>query len=304
MRILVTGRHGQLGWELERALRPLGEVVAVGRADCDLARPAQVREAIRAAHPQLIVNAAAYTAVDQAESEPALAQAINGDAPGLIAQEAKRLGAALIHYSTDYVFDGRKATPYVETDATNPLSVYGRSKLAGEQAIAAAGVPHLILRTSWVYALRGRNFVLTMMRLARERPELRVVDDQRGVPNWARTLAEATRDLIARSDLRTALAARGGVCHLSCRGATTWHGFASAIVDRLVENGAPRVRVTPIASAEYRTAASRPANSVLDGGKLARDWGVTLPPWRAAFDACMPRSGSGNDPATRSVRRE
>ena len=292
MRILVTGRDGQLGWELERALRPLGEVVAVGRADCDLARPAQVREAIRAAHPQLVVNAAAYTAVDQAESEPALAQAINGDAPGLIAQEAKRLGAALIHYSTDYVFDGRKATPYVETDATNPLSVYGRTKLAGEQAIAAAGVPHLILRTSWVYAARGRNFVRTILRLARERPTITVVDDQWGAPTWARTIAEATSSIVAHAravgnDVGAAFVEHGGIHHLTAVGATTWYEFARAVLEQVADPARRLQRLLPIASIDYVTAAARPANSRLDCSRVTRSWGLTLPAWDVALAACL-----------------
>jgi len=195
-RILLVGRDGQVGTELQRTLAPLGEVTAVDRDTCDLTRPEQVRQTVRVVAPQLIINVAAHTAVDQAESEPALAFAINADAPALLAEEARRLGAAVIHYSTDYVYDGRKGEPYVESDAVNPLGVYGRSKLAGEQAIATAGVPHLILRTSWVYGLHGRNFLLTMVRLAREKPELRVVDDQVGVPNWAVALARATTNVV------------------------------------------------------------------------------------------------------------
>jgi len=292
MRILLVGKDGQVGWELQRALQPLGELVAVGRERCDLAQPAQVRETVRSTRPDLIVNAAAYTAVDQAESEPALAFAINADAPALLAEEAKRIGAALVHYSTDYVFDGSKPAPYVETDPTGPLSVYGRSKLAGEQAIAAAGVPHLVLRTSWVYALRGRNFLLTILRLAREKPELRVVADQRGVPNWSATLADATAEILCRAassgGVADALADRSGVFHLSCRGETTWHGFACMIVKALrVRGEAPMVAVAPISTAEFPTAARRPANSVLDGGLLARTWGVALPAWETAFEACL-----------------
>ncbi len=298
MRMLVTGGQGQIGWELQGCLPPLGEVIAVDIAECDLTQSAQVSALVRRVKPDLIINTAAHTAVDRAESEPALAQTLNADVPALLADEARALGAALIHYSTDYVFDGAKTTPYVETDPVNPLSVYGRTKLAGEQAVAAAGIPHLILRTSWVYGMRGNNFLLTMMRLARTRPELRVVADQRGVPNWSHTLADATRAVIAaaqqRGGVREALAAQGGLFHLTCSGPTTWHGFAAAIVDRLADNGdAPRVPVTPIATSDYPTAAARPANSVLDGGHLAREWGVQLPHWRLAFDQCLPpRAGT------------
>ena len=293
MRILLTGKDGQLGWELQRALQPLGEVIAVGRTECDLARPAQVREVVRHAKPELIVNAAAYTAVDKAESEPASARAINADAPGLLAEEARRLGAALIHYSTDYVFDGSKATPYVETDATNPLSVYGRTKLAGEQAVAAANVPHLILRTSWVYAARGHNFLLTMMRLAREGRELRVVDDQYGVPNWAGELAAAvtvilTRALRRRGGVRAALERDGGTFHLSAPGRTTWHGFAVAIIAAASARGlVPPVVVQPITTGEYPTPTRRPANSVLSGARLAQEWSVQMPSWEIALDRCL-----------------
>ncbi len=291
-RILLLGRDGQVGWELQRTLQPLGEVTAVGRDSCDLARPEQIRATVRAAAPELIVNAAAYTAVDRAEAEPALALAVNAEAPSLLASEAKRLGAALIHYSTDYVFDGRKRGPYLETDTVNPLSVYGRSKLAGELGIAASGVPHLVLRTSWVYALRGRNFLRTIMRLAREKPELRVVADQHGVPNSAATLAVATAAIVqqaaAGGDPIRAIGERGGVYHLSCGGQTTWHGFATAIVERLAQAGRlPPVAVVPITTAEFPTAARRPSNSVLDAAKLARDWAVTLPDWCSALESCL-----------------
>ena len=301
MRILVTGGQGQIGWELQRCLVSLGEVIAVDLAECDLTQSAQVSALVRRVKPDLIINTAAHTAVDRAESEPELSQTLNADVPALLADEARALGSALIHYSTDYVFDGTKTTPYVETDPVNPLSTYGRTKLAGERAVAAAGIPHLILRTSWVYGTRGSNFLLTMMRLAKSRPEIRVVDDQRGVPNWSHTLADATRAVIAtaqqRGGVREAFTAQGGLYHLTCSGPTTWHGFATAIVDRLADNGeAPRVRVVPIATADYPTAAVRPANSVLDGGRLVRDWGVVLPHWRAAFDQCLPLLASAPEP--------
>jgi len=298
MRILVTGAQGQIGWELQQCLPALGDVVAVDLAECDLTQPAQVSNLIRSVKPDLIVNTAAHTAVDRAEAEPALAQTLNADVPAQLADEARRLGAALIHYSTDYVYDGMKSGPYVESDPVKPLSTYGRTKLAGEQAVAAAGIPHLILRTSWVYGMRGSNFLLTMMRLAATRTELRVVADQHGVPNWSHALAEATAAIIGtaqqRGGMRAAFTANGGVYHLTCRGATTWHGFATAIIERLADNGAaPRLRVTPITTAEYPTAAMRPANSVLDGGRLECDWSVTLPHWQAAFDQCLPPRAHG-----------
>ncbi len=292
MRILITGRDGQLGWELARALAPLGEVVAVGRGECDLAQPDHVRAAVRGARPDLIVNAAAYTAVDRAESEPALAHAINADAPALMAEEAKRLGAALIHYSTDYVFDGRKASPYVETDAVNPLSAYGRSKLAGEQALAAAGAPHFIARTSWVFAARGRNFVRAVLKLARERDTLSIVDDQWGAPTWARTIAEATRAIVAQATshaggLSAAFGERGGVHHLTASGATNWYEFARALLAQVADPARRVQRLLPIPSRDYPTAAARPANSRLDCARIAQRWNVALPAWDRALAQCL-----------------
>ncbi len=198
MKILVTGKTGQVGYELERSLQGLGQVIALDRAQMDLSNLAQVREVIRSIKPQLIVNPAAYTAVDQAEKEPELAMRINAEAPGVMAEEARTIGAAMIHYSTDYVFDGSKNSPYVETDPTCPINVYGRSKLAGEQAIQAADIPHLILRTSWVYGMRGKNFLLTMLRLAQERDALRIIGDQHGAPTWCRTIADTTAHIVAQ----------------------------------------------------------------------------------------------------------
>jgi len=198
MRILPLGENGQVGWELLRTLAPLGEVVAMGRAEADLSRPEQLRSVVRNVHPRVIVNAAAYTDVDRAESEPELAMAVNGNAPGILAEEAERNGAGLVHYSTDYVFDGEKREPYVETDLPNPINVYGRTKLAGEEAISRVGGAHLILRTSWVYSLCGGGFVTRVLRWAREKEVLRIVDDQVGSPAWARMLAEVTGLVLAR----------------------------------------------------------------------------------------------------------
>jgi dTDP-4-dehydrorhamnose reductase len=262
-----------VGWELERALAPLGEVIATDRAALDLCDLDSIRRAVRAAKPEVIVNAAAYTAVDRAESEPEIAMRVNGEAPGALAEEAKRLGALLVHYSTDYVFDGAKPTPYAEEDEPNPLGVYGRTKLAGERAIAASGCRHLILRTSWVYGPRGKNFLLTILRKARAGEALRVVDDQRGAPNSSATLAAATARVLAAC---TAGRGAAGLYHLSAGGATTWYGFARAILE---EAGIP-AEVTAVESDGYPGAARRPANSVLDGARLRARFGISLPAWR------------------------
>jgi dTDP-4-dehydrorhamnose reductase len=291
MKILVTGANGQVGWELVRTLSTLGEVVALDRVGADLSNPESLRATVRDIAPRLIVNAAAYTAVDRAESEPDLARRINAEAPGVLAQEAKRAGAWLIHYSTDYVFDGAKAGAYVETDAPNPGNVYGATKRAGEQAIAAAGCRHLILRTSWVYGLRGGNFLLTMRRLAREREELKIVDDQIGAPTWCRSIAEATGQIVAQllSPQRAPALDQvdlSGVYHLACGGHTSWFGFARAILEQDARNGAPLPKLTPIPTSDYPTPAKRPANSRLDCAKLERVFGVRLPAWEAALGMC------------------
>lgn len=293
MRILVTGVSGQVGHDLLRTLAPLGEVVGLDRAAMDLASPDSIRAAVRRVAPELIFNPAAYTAVDRAESEAEEAMRINGIAPGVLGEEAARLGAWLVHYSTDYVFDGSGARPWREEDPTGPLGVYGRTKLAGEQAVAASGCRHLILRTSWVYSLRGRNFLTTMHRLACEREELRVVDDQLGAPTASAALADAGAVLARR--LRSDPPPSSGIFHMSCAGEVSWCGFARAIIDRLdaVSRalGAPpparRPRVTPIRTEDYPTPAARPRNSVLDNGRLARSFGLALPHWEAALDALL-----------------
>jgi dTDP-4-dehydrorhamnose reductase len=277
--ILLTGAAGQLGFELARLLPAHGEVQALDRAALNLADADAVAATVRLIRPQIIVNAAGYTAVDRAESEPALADAINARAPAVLAEEAKRLDALLIHYSTDYVFDGNSKEPYREEDHANPLNVYGRSKLAGERAIAAAGGAHLILRTSWIYGWHGQNFLLTMRRLAATRDELRVVADQFGVPNWSRVLAEATASLVGRG--APALAAKSGIYHLSGRGRASWFDFARAIFDN-----ADRPRVVPITTAEYPTPARRPASAVLATNKFEEAFGIVLPDWRETLAAC------------------
>jgi dTDP-4-dehydrorhamnose reductase len=290
IRILLTGANGQVGWELRRTLAPLGDVVASTRRSLDLADPDALRRAVRECRPELIVNAAAYTAVDGAESEPERAMAVNGIAPGILAEEGKRVGAALVHFSTDYVFDGRKPTPYLEDDPPAPLNVYGTTKLAGERAIQAVGAPHLVLRTSWVYGARGRNFLLAICRLAGERPELRVVDDQTGAPTWCRMIAEATAQIVARARPGPGRApfAAGGVYHLTARGATTWFGFARAILASGSALGLASVpALLPIGSEEYGSPARRPANSLLANDKVERDFGVALPPWDDALRMCL-----------------
>jgi len=280
MRILVLGKNGQIGWELQRALAPLGDVTALGRDQFDLSNLDGLRGVVRATKPDVIVNAAAHTAVDAAEKENELAHALNARAPQAIAQEARRLGALLVHYSTDYVFDGRKRTAYVEDDPASPLNVYGHSKLAGERAIAASGCRYLVLRTSWVYGARNTNFFLTIRRLARELAELRIVDDQHGVPNWSRTLGEATAAILA-TGLRREWPT--GTYHLSSRGTTTWHGFARAILEELRIDKP----VAPIRTDQFPRPAKRPPNGSLDSGKLERDLGIVLPDWRKALKLCV-----------------
>jgi dTDP-4-dehydrorhamnose reductase len=283
VKILLTGSTGQVGYELARSLQGVGEVVAVDRNVMDLSDLGQVRDVIRRVKPGLIVNPAAYTAVDKAESEPALAHRVNAEAPGLMAQEAKLLGAALVHYSTDYVFDGAQSAPRVEEDAIGPLNVYGASKLAGEQAIAAAGIPHLIFRTSWVYGMRGKNFLLTMLRLARERDELKVVADQHGAPTWSRTIADVTAQVLSQAHGdREWWAQNSGVYHLSAQGQTTWFEFTEAIV----EAAGLECRVLPIATADYPTAAKRPQYSVMSSERLTTRF-CRLPEWKEALHLCM-----------------
>ena len=281
-KILVFGRVGQVGWELRHKLACLGEVTSVDYPEIDFSKPDTIRAAVRAAQPAIIVNAAAYTAVDKAESTPEPAWAINATGPGVIAEEAKRLGALIVHYSTDYVYDGSKQEPWVETDAPNPLNVYGQTKLAGDQAIAAVGGDYLILRTSWVYGARGGNFLLTMLRLAKERPELRIVDDQTGSPTTSECIAQATAQILAQvmAPGGGGLAGRSGVYHLTNSGATTWFGFAKAILSR--EPLSPKL--TPIASSEYPVPATRPSNSVLSCERLAETFGVRMPAWEDALD--------------------
>jgi len=285
MRVLLLGGQGQLSLELQQRLQGQVDLQVLGSAQLDLTQTGEICQQVLALRPQLILNAAAHTAVDQAESEPERAFAINATAPGLLAEAAAELGAPLIHYSTDYVFDGRKATPYNEDDAPNPLNVYGRSKLAGEQAITAVGAAHLILRTSWVYSRHGRNFLLTMQRLLQERDNLNVVNDQIGAPTWAGSIAQASCQLIER--WRNGQAGPWGTYHLTALGETSWFGFAEAIATQLQAQGKTVAALQAIPSSAYPTPAQRPLNSRLDCSRLQRDWAIQLPQWQAALQECL-----------------
>jgi dTDP-4-dehydrorhamnose reductase len=285
MNILLIGQHGQVSRELQRSLQGIGDVQVRGRDRLDLAQTKQISQQLRELRPELIINAAAHTAVDQAESEPELAFAINASAPGILAETAAELGVPLVHYSTDYVFDGNKATPYHEDDTPHPLGVYGRSKLAGEQAIQAVGGMHLILRTSWVYSQHGRNFLLTMQRLLQERESLSVVADQIGAPTWAGTIAQTSAQLIEH--WRNGQAGPWGIYHLAAQGHTSWFGFASAIAEHLQLHGKPVAALQAIPSSAYPTPAQRPLNSRLDCSRLQRDWQVQLPNWQQALAECL-----------------
>lgn len=285
--ILLTGVNGQVGFELARSLQGLGNVVALDRGGLDLSDLDQVRRVVRDLKPSLIVNPAAYTAVDKAESDVDAAMRINGEAPGVLAEEAKRLGAAMVHFSTDYVFDGTKDGAYVEDDEVNPQNVYGKSKLAGEQAIAASGCDHLIFRTSWVYGDRSKNFLLTMLRLGAQRDELGVVADQIGAPTWANTIAVLTSHILAqgvRAD-EDWWRRKSGVYHLTASGSTSWHGFANAIFE--MSSFAKKPFVKPISATAYPTPAKRPANSRMSQRKLFDTFGIEAPYWADALDLCM-----------------
>jgi len=289
--ILLTGINGQVGFELARSLQGLGKIVALDRSGMDLANLDQVRRVVRELKPKLIVNPAAYTAVDKAESEANVAMRLNAEAPAVLAEEAKKLGAGLIHYSTDYVFDGTKDGAYVETDPTNPQNVYGQSKLAGEQAIVGSGCSHLIFRTSWVYGTRGKNFLLTMLRLGAERDELSVVADQIGAPTWVNTIAVLTANVLAQAagsevagDADEWWREYSGVYHLTASGSVSWHGFAEAI---FAQAGLKTPVVRPIPASMYSTPARRPYNSRMSNDRLEQAFGVSAPDWREALRLCL-----------------
>lgn len=285
MKILLFGKGGQVGWELQRSLAPVGELLAFGSADADFEKPDALRGLVNRIRPDVIVNAAAYTAVDKAESESDRAWRVNADAIGVLAEEAARSGAWLVHYSTDYVFDGRKPEPYVESDETNPLSVYGKSKLAGEERIRQSGAKHLLFRTSWVFAARGGNFARTMLKLARERDVLRVVADQYGAPTSAELIADVTALALYRlKSSASGASSLAGTYHLAAGGCTSWHAYATLVLelahDRGVELKVRPGQVQAISSSEYATPATRPRNSRMDTSRLRQTFGLELPDWR------------------------
>jgi dTDP-4-dehydrorhamnose reductase len=291
--MLVFGRIGQVGWELRHKLACLGPVVGVEYPEIDFSKPDSIRNAVRAAEPAVIINAAAYTAVDKAETEPEVAMAINGTAPGVLAEEAKRLGSILVHYSTDYVFDGTKQSAYLETDAPNPQNVYGKSKLAGDEAIQAVGGDYLILRTSWVYGARGSNFLLTMLRLANERDELRIVDDQTGAPTTSECIAQATANLLAQllAPQDGGLQGRSGIYNLTNAGETTWFGFAKTFLTKQYGTATPNL--IPIPTSEFPRPAKRPANSRLSGQRIEETFGVVMPHWEDALSLVLETLAEG-----------
>ena len=312
--ILLTGKDGQLGSELNRLLPTLGRVFASQRSGLDLCSPEQICKVMRDARPQLVVNAAAYTGVDPAETDEARALAVNAEGPRVLADEAKRIGALLVHYSTDYVFDGSKKSPYIESDPTNPLNAYGRTKLAGEVAIRDSGAAHLIFRTSWVYATHGRNFLRTILRLATEREELRVINDQIGAPTCAADLAEATVRILAgviAKKGQPGFSEVSGTYHMTAAGQTSWYEFAKAILEHAstaprglswlstITNGRRLIarRIVPISTAEFGSPARRPAYSVLCNDRLQREFGVALPDWRAQLQKCFSSELAPADPA-------
>ncbi len=295
--ILLTGKNGQVGGELLRHLPQVGEVVALGRDELDLSNPTDICRTIRVVRPQLIVNAAAYTAVDQAETDEKTARAVNAEAPGVMAEEAKRTGAVMVHYSTDYVFDGAKKLPYDEADSANPINVYGKTKFAGEEAIRDSGVPHLIFRTSWVYATRGRNFLLTILHLATEREELRIVSDQVGAPTCASEVAAATAKILTKmprkNDGAFVFSEVSGTYHMSAAGQTTWYDFAKAIIEKAKANSHSlewlavatqgrklmAQRIIPVSAEEFGSPTPRPAYSILSNSRLNQTFGVALADW-------------------------
>ncbi len=290
-KILLTGKNGQVGWELQRYLSSLGHIIAPDSQEMNLADPDAIRQTIRKNQPDIIVNPAAYTAVDKAESDSEMAMAVNGIAPGILAEEALRAGAILVHYSTDYVFDGTKPAPYSEEDMPNPQSVYGRTKLAGEQTIRATGCKHLILRTSWVYGVHGGNFVKTVLRLAKERNELRIVADQFGAPTWARDLAQATASALGSWQDRNWDDSLSGLYHLTAGGRTNWHHYAEEIVHLArgydADLAAKQLDIRPLTTNEYPVPAKRPANSILANDKIAQAFGIQLPAWQDSLAVCM-----------------
>ncbi len=289
--ILVTGANGQVGWELQRSLASLGRVIAIDQTQLDLSQSDAIRRYVRECKPDIIVNPAAYTAVDKAESEAELAQAVNATAASVFAEEAKKLDAVLIHYSTDYVFDGSKTSAYTEDDVPNPQSVYGRTKLAGELAIREVGGKHIILRTSWVFGVHGANFIKTILRLAKERSELRIVADQFGAPTWARLLANSTAQILGQWQQKDFDNNLSGLYHLTAGGGTSWHLYAEEIVrlarqyDETLQQKS--LTIHPIATSDYPLPAKRPVNSELSNDKIKQAFGLLQPAWQADLADCV-----------------
>lgn len=281
-KILLIGKNGQLGWELKRTLAPIGQVIDLDRTQLDLTDVKQIRQQLRTIKPDFIVNAAAYTEVDGAEDDIAMATAINAMGPEILAEEAKRLGAFVIHYSTDFIFDGTQNKPYTENDIPNPLSVYGQAKLAGEKAIIASGAPYFIFRTSWVYGLRRKNFMLTILKLAREGKIIRVVDDQIGCPTWCRLIAELTSSVLAKGS--SFLCEKQGIYHLTAGGQASRFDFAKAIIEKSLGIASDSIKLIPVPTTEFPTKAKRPAYSVLSNTKLLRTFGLILPKWDSSLD--------------------
>jgi len=282
--LIIIGKNGQIGWELHKLLNAEGNVKALGRDEIDLADEQAIRDMIRHLKPDIVVNAAAYTMVDRAEDEPESAMAVNGRAPGILAEEVKRMNALLVHYSTDYVFDGTKTTPYTENDLPNPMNVYGKTKLLGEQAIESVGGRFLILRISWIYGLRGRNFLSTILRLSKEKKELKVVTDQIGAPTWSWEVANATAHMLTRNEKYDY---KSGIYHLSAAGETSWYGFTKAILTEISDAGHQVPNLQPVPTAQFPVKAKRPAYSVLSNVKTNRELDLALPDWDKSLAKAM-----------------
>ena len=289
MKILLTGKTGQIGEELNNIVGDLGNLITVDKEQLDLSKPNSIEPVILDIKPDIIINPAAYTAVDKAEEEPDLAMTVNAIAPGLLAKAARKVGAGLIHYSTDYVFDGCSEIPYKEEDPPNPLNVYGKTKLAGEKALAEAGVPFLIIRTGWVYSLHGKNFLRTIKKLAEEKDIIQVVDDQIGAPTWARSVALKTHQILKqclnKKWLETKDSSLSGIFHLTCQGKTSWHGFARKVLN--ISNASQNIKLIAIPTSDYPAPATRPHNSLLNNEKIQRVFGLDMPHWEDALKDCM-----------------
>ena len=289
MKILLTGKTGQIGEELNNIVGDLGNLITVDKEQLDLSKPNSIEPVILDIKPDIIINPAAYTAVDKAEKEPDLAMTVNAIAPGLLAKAARKVGAGLIHYSTDYVFDGCSEIPYKEEDPPNPLNVYGKTKLAGEKALAEAGVPFLIIRTGWVYSLHGKNFLRTIKKLAEEKDIIQVIDDQIGAPTWARSVALKTHQILKqclnKKWLETKDPSLSGIFHLTCQGKTSWHGFARKVLN--ISNASQNIKLIAIPTSDYPTPATRPSNSLLNNEKIQKVFGLDMPHWEDALKDCM-----------------